>query len=90
MILHACNTWTLQLSLSPSLNKLAFGEEKVHLQCVHKDLEVKIALIAGLSTFTAVFWMGFRNEEQWILQDALGISICLYELKEIHTPNMKD
>lgn len=86
--MHA--TLGLQLSLPPSLNKLTFGEEKVHLQCVHKDLEVKIVLIEGLSTFTAVFWMGFRNEEQWILQGALGISIYLYELKEIHTPNMKD
>lgn len=74
----------------PSLNKFPFGEQKVHLQRVHKDLEVKILLIAGFSIFSAVFWMGFRNEEQWILQDAVGISICLYELKAVHTPSMKD
>lgn len=71
-------TQALQISVPPSLNKFPFGEQKVHLQCVHKDLEVKILLIAGFSIFTAVFWMGFRNEEQWILQDVLGISICQY------------
>ena len=78
--------------LSPSLNKLPFGEQKVHLQCLHKGLEVKKLLLAGFSIFTAVFWMVFRNEEQWawILQDALGISICLYELKEVQIANMKN
>lgn len=89
MILCVCNTWALQMSVPPSLNKFPFGEQKVHLQCVHKHLEVKILLIAGFNIFTVVFWMGFRNKEQWILQDALGISICLYELKELHTPNRK-
>lgn len=89
MILHICNTWALQMSVPPSLNKFPFGEQKVHLQCVHKDLEVKTLLIAGFSIFTAVFWMGFRNEEQRILQDALGISTCIYELKEAHTSNRK-
>lgn len=70
------------MSVPPSLNIFPFGEQKVHLQCIHKDLEVKILLTAGFSIFSDVFWMGFRNEEQWILQDALGISICLHELKE--------
>ncbi|KAM6419701.1 LOW QUALITY PROTEIN: signal peptide peptidase-like 2B [Pluvialis apricaria] len=75
--------------LSPSLNKLPFGEQKVHLQCLYKGLKL---LLAGFSIFTAVFWMVFRNEEQWvwILQNALGISICLYELKEVHIANMKN
>lgn len=78
--------------LSPSLNKIPFGEQKVHLQCLHKGLEVKKLLLAGSSIFTAVFWTVFRNEEQQALipQDALGISICLYELKEVHISNMKN
>uniref|UniRef100_A0A8C0EAC6 Uncharacterized protein n=1 Tax=Bubo bubo TaxID=30461 RepID=A0A8C0EAC6_BUBBB len=61
--------------LSPSLNKLPFEEQKVHLQCLHKGLQVKKL-----------------NDEQWawILHDALGISICLYELKEVHLANIKN
>ncbi|XP_064361435.1 signal peptide peptidase-like 2B [Dromaius novaehollandiae] len=78
--------------LSPALNKLPFGEHKVYLQHFHKCLEVKKLLLAGFSIFTAVFWMVFRNEDQWawILQDALGISICLHELKTVHIPRMKN
>ncbi|XP_062434811.1 signal peptide peptidase-like 2B [Rhea pennata] len=78
--------------LSPSLNKLPFGEQKVYLQHFHKGLEVKKLLLAGFSIFIVVLWMVFRNEDQWawILQDALGISICLYELKTVHIPKMKN
>lgn len=78
--------------LSPSLNQLPFGEQKVNLQCLYKGLEAKKLLLAGFSIFTAVFWMIFRNEEQWawILQNALGIFICLYELKEVHIANVKN
>lgn len=85
-------TLGLYSCLSPSLNKCPFGEQKVHLQCLHKGLEVNKLLLAGFSIFTAVFWAVFRNEEQsaWILQDVLGISICLYELKEVHIANMKN
>ncbi|KAF4804899.1 hypothetical protein TURU_003808 [Turdus rufiventris] len=89
LILHVGNTWALQMSVPPSLNKFPFGEQKVHLQCVHKDLQVKILLIAGFSIFTAVFRIGFRNEEQWILQDALGISMDLSELHIEGSPNIK-
>lgn len=89
MILRVGNTWALQMSVLPSLNKIPFGVQKVHLQCVHKDLEVKILLIEGFSIFTAVFWIGFRNEEQSILQDALGISIGLFELQIEGSPNIE-
>jgi len=43
--------------LSPFLNKLPFGEQKIHSQCLHKGLEVKKLLPAGFSIFTAGFCM---------------------------------
>uniref|UniRef100_A0A8C6ZFA5 Signal peptide peptidase-like 2B n=1 Tax=Nothoprocta perdicaria TaxID=30464 RepID=A0A8C6ZFA5_NOTPE len=83
---------SLYSCLSASVNKLPFGEQKVYLQHFQKGLEVKKLLVAGFSIFTVVFWMVFRNDNQWawILQDVLAISICLYELKTVHMPKMKN
>uniref|UniRef100_A0A8B9P8W3 Uncharacterized protein n=1 Tax=Apteryx owenii TaxID=8824 RepID=A0A8B9P8W3_APTOW len=68
--------------LAPSLNKLPFGEQKVYLQHFHKGLEVKKLLLAGFSIFTVVFWMVFRNEDQWawVLQDMKNCSLFLLAL----------
>lgn len=77
----------LYSSLSPSLNKRPFGEQKVCLQCLHKGLAVKKLFLAGLSIFTTVFWMVFRNEEQWawILPDARKLHLPLRAQRSSHS-----
>lgn len=46
--------------LSPSLNKLLVGEQKVHLQCLQEALEAKKPLLAGFKNSLLLF--GWSSE----------------------------
>ncbi|XP_039385710.1 signal peptide peptidase-like 2B [Mauremys reevesii] len=78
--------------LSPSVNKLPFGEYKLNLPYFHNGPQVRTLFLAGFSVSITITWMIFRNEDQWawVLQDFLGISICLYVLKTIRMPTLKN
>uniref|UniRef100_A0A8C8RVA9 Signal peptide peptidase-like 2B n=1 Tax=Pelusios castaneus TaxID=367368 RepID=A0A8C8RVA9_9SAUR len=78
--------------LSPFVNKLPFGEHKFHLPYFHNGPQVRNLFLAGFCICVTVTWMIFRNEDQWawVLQDFLGISICLYVLKTVRMPTLKN
>uniref|UniRef100_A0A286Y1T8 Signal peptide peptidase-like 2B n=1 Tax=Cavia porcellus TaxID=10141 RepID=A0A286Y1T8_CAVPO len=57
----------------------------------HKRPQARMLLLALFCVAVSVVWGVFRNEDQWawVLQDALGITFCLYMLKTIRLPTFK-
>lgn len=55
-------------------------------------LQLPLLLLAGLCTVVTVFWAAYRNEDRWawLLQDALGIAYCLFILRRVRLPRLKN
>lgn len=80
--------------LAPLVQRLPFCKCRVPsngLPYFHKRPQVRLLLLAVFCVAVSVLWAVFRNEDQWawILQDALGITFCLYMLKTIRLPTFK-
>ncbi|KAK6288385.1 hypothetical protein J4Q44_G00389150 [Coregonus suidteri] len=80
--------------LWPFVRRLPFGKCRIpenNLPYCHKRPQVRMLLLSAFCIGVSVTWGVFRNEDQWawVLQDALGISFCLYMLKTIRLPTFK-
>ncbi|XP_066111420.1 signal peptide peptidase-like 2C [Saccopteryx bilineata] len=55
-------------------------------------LQLPLLLLAGLCTAVTVFWVAHRNEDSWawLLQDALGVAYCLFVLRRVRLPKLKN
>ncbi|TFK10356.1 xanthine dehydrogenase/oxidase [Platysternon megacephalum] len=78
--------------LSPFVRRIPLGECKIHLPCLHKSTQVRMLLLKASCSSIILLWWVFRNEDRWawILPDALGVAYCLFMIKSIHMPTMKN
>ncbi|KAL2764831.1 signal peptide peptidase-like 2C precursor [Daubentonia madagascariensis] len=56
------------------------------------SLQLPLLLLAGLCTMVTVLWVAYRNEDSWawLLQDALGVAYCLFVLRRVRLPTLKN
>ncbi|XP_548046.2 signal peptide peptidase-like 2C [Canis lupus familiaris] len=51
-----------------------------------------LLLLAGLCAAVTAAWVAHRNEDRWawLLQDALGVAYCLFVLRRVRLPTLKN
>ncbi|XP_037537292.1 signal peptide peptidase-like 2 [Nematolebias whitei] len=84
--LHSC--------LWPFVRRIPFCKCRIpenNLPYLHKRPQIRMLLLSALCIGVSIIWMVFRNEDQWawVLQDALGITFCLYMLKTVRLSTFK-
>ncbi|XP_077020163.1 LOW QUALITY PROTEIN: signal peptide peptidase-like 2C [Tamandua tetradactyla] len=49
-------------------------------------------LLAGLCALVTALWVAFRNEDRWawLLQDLLGVAYCLFVLRHVRLPTLRN
>ncbi|XP_020784750.1 signal peptide peptidase-like 2 [Boleophthalmus pectinirostris] len=80
--------------LWPFIRRLPFCKCRIpenNLPYLHKRPQVRMLLLSAFCVGVSITWMVFRNEDQWawVLQDALGITFCLYMLKTVRLSTFK-
>uniref|UniRef100_A0A3B4ANG9 Signal peptide peptidase-like 2B n=1 Tax=Periophthalmus magnuspinnatus TaxID=409849 RepID=A0A3B4ANG9_9GOBI len=80
--------------LWPFIRRLPFCKCRIpenNLPYLHKRPQVRMLLLSAFCVAVSITWMVFRNEDQWawVLQDALGITFCLYMLKTVRLSTFK-
>uniref|UniRef100_A0A8C0XYG4 Signal peptide peptidase-like 2C n=1 Tax=Castor canadensis TaxID=51338 RepID=A0A8C0XYG4_CASCN len=55
-------------------------------------LQLPLLLLAGLCTTVTILWVTYRNEDRWawFLQDLLGVAYCLFVLRHVRLPTLKN
>uniref|UniRef100_A0A8C8Z6A8 Signal peptide peptidase-like 2C n=1 Tax=Prolemur simus TaxID=1328070 RepID=A0A8C8Z6A8_PROSS len=55
-------------------------------------LQLPLWLLAGLCAMVTVLWVAYRNEDRWawLLQDTLGVAFCLFVLRHVRLPTLKN
>ncbi|XP_012510694.1 PREDICTED: signal peptide peptidase-like 2C [Propithecus coquereli] len=56
------------------------------------SLQPSLLLLAGLCMMVTVLWVAYRNEDRWawLLQDTLGVAYCLFVLRRVRLPTLKN
>ncbi|XP_012606543.2 signal peptide peptidase-like 2C [Microcebus murinus] len=56
------------------------------------SLQLPLRLLAGLCATVTVLWVAYRNEDSWawLLQDTLGVAYCLFVLRRVRLPTLKN
>ncbi|XP_072296889.1 signal peptide peptidase-like 2 isoform X3 [Eucyclogobius newberryi] len=80
--------------LWPFIRRLPFCKCRIpenNLPYLHKRPQIRMLLLSAFCVAVSITWMVFRNEDQWawVLQDALGITFCLYMLKTVRLSTFK-
>lgn len=54
--------------------------------------QLPLLLLAGLCMLVTVLWVAYRNEDRWawLLQDTLGVAYCLFVLRRVRLPTLKN
>ncbi|XP_011375524.1 signal peptide peptidase-like 2C [Pteropus vampyrus] len=54
--------------------------------------QLALLLLAGLCMLVTVLWVAYRNEDRWawLLQDTLGVAYCLFVLRRVRLPTLKN
>lgn len=76
--------------LAPLVRHLSLWQYQRPGSRVH--LQLSLLLLAGLCTTVTLLWVNFRNEDHWawLLQDMLGITYCLFVLRRVRLPTLKN
>ncbi|XP_004684117.1 PREDICTED: signal peptide peptidase-like 2C [Condylura cristata] len=55
-------------------------------------LQLPLLLLAGLCSLVTALWVAYRNEDRWawLLQDLLGVAYCLFVLRRVRLPTLKN
>ncbi|KAM9596720.1 signal peptide peptidase-like 2C [Trichechus inunguis] len=55
-------------------------------------LQLPLLLLAGLCMVVTILWVSYRNEDSWawLLQDTLGVAYCLFVLRRVRLPTLKN
>ncbi|XP_039106594.1 signal peptide peptidase-like 2C [Hyaena hyaena] len=55
-------------------------------------LQPPLLLLGGLCTVVTILWVAHRNEDSWawLLQDTLGVAYCLFVLRRVRLPTLKN
>ncbi|XP_028636522.1 signal peptide peptidase-like 2C isoform X1 [Grammomys surdaster] len=56
------------------------------------SVKLPLLLLAGLCALVTVLWVIYRNEDRWawLLQDTLGVAYCLFVLRRVRLPTLKN
>lgn len=78
--------------LAPLVRRLPLGQYQWPLPGRRAHLQLPLLLLAGLCTAVTVVWVTYRNEDHWawLLQDALGVAYCLFVLRRVRLPTLKN
>ncbi|XP_017404790.1 signal peptide peptidase-like 2C [Cebus imitator] len=78
--------------LSPLVRCLPLHQYQRPPHGLRASLPLPLLLLASLCTTVIVFWVAYRNKDPWawLLQDALGISYCLFILHRVRLPTLKN
>ncbi|XP_045743981.1 signal peptide peptidase-like 2C [Mirounga angustirostris] len=66
------------------------SQQPVASQRAH--LRLPLLLLAGLCAAVTALWVAHRNEDRWawLLQDTLGVAYCLFVLRRVRLPTLKN
>ncbi|XP_051014796.1 LOW QUALITY PROTEIN: signal peptide peptidase-like 2C [Acomys russatus] len=55
-------------------------------------IKLPLLLLAGLCAMVTLLWVIYRNEDHWawLLQDTLGVAYCLFVLRRVRLPTLKN
>ncbi|CAO2645675.1 Signal peptide peptidase-like 2C [Lemmus lemmus] len=55
-------------------------------------LKLPLLLLASLCAMVTLLWVVYRNEDRWawLLQDTLGVAYCLFVLRRVRLPTLKN
>ncbi|KAM5274648.1 signal peptide peptidase-like 2C [Ctenodactylus gundi] len=78
--------------LAPLAHHLPLQRYRWSLPGCQSYLQLSLLLLASLCTLVTLFWVTYRNEDQWawLLQDMLGLAYCLFILQHVRLPTLKN
>ncbi|MBZ3879473.1 Signal peptide peptidase-like 2C [Sciurus carolinensis] len=78
--------------LAPLVRHLTLWQYQWPLPGSRASLQLPLLLLAGLCTMVTLLWVSYRNEDRWawLLQDVLGITYCLFVLRRVRLPTLKN
>mmetsp|Transcript_28552 Transcript_28552/g.68031 ORF Transcript_28552/g.68031 Transcript_28552/m.68031 type:complete len:435 (+) Transcript_28552:302-1606(+) len=92
VVLFAIISWqSLTVFLSPVIQAISPSTESASLHLPILGSTSVAEFIAGLVSFACTaIWAVFRNSPwAWLLQDLLGVSVCVMFLRTVQLPNLK-
>ncbi|XP_006970608.1 signal peptide peptidase-like 2C [Peromyscus maniculatus bairdii] len=71
--------------LPPWQNQWALPDRRAYMK-------LPLLLLAGLCATVTLLWVIYRNEDRWawLLQDTLGVAYCLFVLRRVRLPTLKN
>ncbi|XP_062937546.1 signal peptide peptidase-like 2C [Cynocephalus volans] len=83
---------SLYSCLTPLVHHLPLQQCQWPLPGCRASLQLPLLLLAGLCTMVTVLWVAYRNEDcwAWLLQDTLGVASCLFILRRVRLPTLKN
>lgn len=78
--------------LAPIVRHLPLRESQRALPGHRAYLKLPLLLLAGLCAVVTLLWVVYRNEDRWawLLQDTLGVAYCLFVLRRVRLPTLKN
>lgn len=79
--------------LAPIVRYLPLGGPYQWVLPGHRaSVKLPLLLLAGLCAMVTVLWVIYRNEDRWawLLQDTLGVAYCLFVLRRVRLPTLKN
>lgn len=78
--------------LAPIVRHLPLRESQWALPGHRTYLKLPLLLLAGLCAMVTLLWVIYRNEDRWawLLQDTLGVAYCLFVLRRVRLPTLKN
>lgn len=78
--------------LVPTVRYLPLWRYQWALPGQRASVKLPLLLLAGLCAMVTVLWVVYRNEDHWawLLQDTLGVAYCLFVLRRVRLPTLKN
>ncbi|KAG8505039.1 Signal peptide peptidase-like 2C [Galemys pyrenaicus] len=78
--------------LAPLVPHLPLPRYQWPLPGCRAHLQLSLLLLAALCTLVTALWVTYRNEDRWawLLQDLLGVAYCLFVLRRVRLPTLKN
>lgn len=78
--------------LTPIVRYLPLWQYQCVLPGHQASVKLPLLLLAGLCAMVSVLWVIYRNEDgwAWLLQDTLGVAYCLFVLRRVRLPTLKN
>ncbi|XP_032285855.1 signal peptide peptidase-like 2C [Phoca vitulina] len=82
----------LYTCLAPLVRNLPLQRCQRPVASQRAHLQLPLLLLAGLCAAVTALWVAHRNEDRWawLLQDTLGVAYCLFVLRRVRLPTLKN